>query len=311
MRTIMYDRSDPRGALSTVSTTRANPDTPIAPAQYIEFDSLECDEATPLGTEHWITRAQNLLIVRTKLQPHDPVVSRSPYEHVVILPGSSDRLRIESGGEGIDIEGVALAVVAPGMSTVEAEAPVDVVRLFDVRDTDVASRARNRDVYAQPDLRVTPVIPWPDPVQSEPIRAYHIDDYPPEPGRFGTMFRTSSFMINFIDPQWGPRDPEKLSPHHHDDFEQVSLAVEGTWTHHIRTPWTSRKSRWREDEHVVVGSPSIAIIPPPTVHTSEASGDHLNRLIDIFSPPRDDFSRQVGWVLNANDYPTRPGLDVS
>jgi len=49
-------------------------------------------------------------------------------------------------------------------------------------------------------------------------------------------------------------------------------------------------------------SPSLAIIPPTVIHTSDNLGSN-GRLVDIFSPPRLDLSSTPGLVINAADYP--------
>ena len=66
-------------------------------------------------------------------------------------------------------------------------------------------------------------------------------------------------------------------------------------------PWTTNRRTWRADDHQACGSPSLTVIPPPAVHTSQTVGSGVNQLVDIFSPPRTDFSRQPGWVLNAGE----------
>src|SRR5690606_28257944 len=131
--------------------------------------------------------------------------------------------------------------------------------------------------------------PWPEPRDGFRVRAYRLDA-PTLPGSKFRLYRTQHFMVSYFDPAVGPRDPRALSPHHHDDFEQCSLALRGRYVHHLRWPWSNDSTTWRPDEHTTVEAPSATIIPPPVIHTSQSLGDGENHLIDIFSPPRADFS---------------------
>ncbi|MGW6458214.1 hypothetical protein ACWF94_20265 [Streptomyces sp. NPDC055078] len=291
----MYTKDDPRAALSGPGATASG----IAVPEYHDYTLLPPDEP---GT--WISRAQNVVLAYTRptlgcrLGAFDLT-----HEQVLLLVHDSSGAEVTSGDETVTLRGQGLIVIPPGPGTVTALGEGDLVRLVQADEPGWAERARNAASYSAPHPRVTPLSPWPAPVGGDRLRVYPLADIPEDPHRFGRIFRTRAFMVNFLPPNAGPRDPSKMSPHHHDDFEQVSLAVAGEFVHHIRTPWTTDSRTWRDDDHQRVASPSVTVIPPPTVHTSAAVAAGLNQLIDVFSPPREDFSDQPGWVLNAKEYP--------
>jgi hypothetical protein len=189
----------------------------------------------------------------------------------------------------------------PGPSKITFPNGGRVVRLFSSRASDLAAKCANAASYEKPHANIPPFEPWPEPHGGYKIRVYSLD-VPKDPSRMGRIWRCTTLMINLTYLN-GPTDPDKVfPPHHHDDFEQGSLALAGTWTHYLRWPWTTEIKTWRNDVHAIVQSPSITVIPPPVIHTS-ASHAAENQLADIWAPPRLDFSMNKGWVLNADDYP--------
>lgn len=291
-----FDKSDPRSALKTEAKPLGTED--IAAPELIVFDDPDRTEVSAAGSRTWTARGQNFTLAYTELADGDSLVTADDRGYVLISPSVDARVSVRHGGEEVSLSGRGIVVVPPGESTVRAEGAAIVARMFDAFST-MQEQASNAASYATPHPRVAPTPQRPAP---SVLKAYPVTDYPPEPGRFGTIFRTNTVMVNFLDDTIGPRDPERLSPHHHDDFEQGSFTIAGQWQHHIRTPWTTKQSQWRDDDHFEVAGPSLTIIPPPTIHTSQGVGAGTNVMIDLFAPPRDDFAEK-GWVVNAEDYP--------
>ena len=297
----VFPTGDPRATLTAPPPASA---AAVAGADYVRF-TAPAEHQDALGAT-WIARAQNIVIVYSdvsdgwRAERHEQAD-----EYIVLLPDAATSATVVAAGETREVAGDSLTIVPPGDSRVTVHGAGQVVRVFTASSTDLAEAAVNADSYRLPHPAVAPLTPWPDPVGGPRIRSYGLD-VASQPGRFGRIWRSSAMMINLIQTD-GPRDTTRLSPHHHDDFEQCSLAVTGDFVHHLRWPWTSDLAEWREDDHEHLPAPSLAVIPPPAIHTTQSIGTGEHRLFDIFSPPRLDFSMKPGWVLNADEYPLPDG----
>ncbi len=299
----MYDQSDPRAALAPTPVARA-PAQPVsfAAAEYGRFYAEPPQEADEAGGS-WYFRGQNFVLHYMEAKPGARLDRiGQPDEYAVLLPDAVGAVAIESAGQTEHVAGRHLAFVPPGDSSVRVTEGGRIIRLLTTQSKDLVAKCSNCDAYREQHPNIPRFAAWPAPRDGYRIRTYPID-VPATPGRFGSIYRCSTLMINMLDIFTGPRDATKMSPHFHDDFEQCSLALEGSFIHYIRWPWTTNLNVWRDDDKEVCEAPSVAIIPPPAIHTSRAIGPGDNRLVDIFCPPRLDFSEKPGWVLNADDYP--------
>ncbi len=258
------------------------------------------------GSKHWITRAANFVVVVTEAK-EGAVLSRQkqPDEYMAIIAPVA-AASLEADGAKEQSTGDSFAIFPPGDSKITVTKPGTIARIFSNKADDLCAAAVNAAAYADGAPEVTPITPWPDPVGGFKLRHYKLTDYksPDSNPLKMRIFRSTNLMVDIFEPWTERRNESKLSPHSHEDFEQVSLGLKGGFAHHMRYPWTPDKATWREDEHeIYVSSPSVLVIPARVIHTSHDVGDGVTWLIDVFGPPRRDFSEKPGMVLNAKDYP--------
>jgi hypothetical protein len=303
-----YTLDDPRAKLAANAAAGAKPAASgFGPSSYAKFYEQQPQETGP-GVKTWLARGQNFIIAYSDAEPGAVLERKGQVdEYVLLLQERGHGAVIEANGETQTVDGFSIVMIPPGDSKITLTNGGKVTRLLTTRSKDLADKCSNAATYATPHPNIPPLVNWPDPPAGFKIRAYSLD-VPEEPGRFGQIWRCTTFMVNVFLPA-GPRAMDKLSPHHHDDFEQCSLCIGGAYDHYLRWPWTSNKADWRPDELEYCGNPSVAVIPARVVHTS-ASVDPVNPnlLVDIFSPPRVDFSKMPGWVLNADEYPAPEGV---
>lgn len=300
-----YGKDDARSALPTASAAPV-PDE-MADAEYVRLHEPDPDESFPGARIRW-ARGQNLVLGYGEIDATATVDFDEDEEHMLLLPDAGVSARITTRDETATTPGERVIVLPPGRVSVQMQGRGRFISL--VRSTStLAERAVNASSYATAHPNIPPFRAWPAPPEGYRVRVYDAT-VPPSAGSTFRIFRCTTMMVNYIDAKNGPRDRSRLSPHAHDDFEQYSLVLDGEYIHHLRWPWGTDANRWRDDDHERIGGPSLTVIPPPSIHTSEAIGEGRNHLVDIFSPPREDFSLMPGWVVNAADYPLPEGVSA-
>lgn len=256
----------------------------------------------------WITRAGNFAVCVSEVEA-GAVLSRenNPEEYMVILPPDGGAATIEAGGETIEARSDSLTIVPPGASTITVTSKGTIARIFSKASEDILALAINSETYADGAPELAPPDLWPDPYDGFKLRHYPLEQYAdPDGARIQPrVFRSTNMLVNLFAYYKTRRDVTALSPHWHDDFEQMSLTLKGTWIHHMRYNRGANLNEWWPDNDDEMATPSVMVIPARAIHTSRDVGEDgpESSLYDIFCPPRIDFASKKGFVINEDEYP--------
>jgi hypothetical protein len=297
----MYDKSDPRSKLFTAKRAQGAGST-ATPASYgLYYKDPPVDD--DVNGRAWYTRGQDLLVNYIEAEPGATFSRKDQIdEYMILVPDEDTPYEVSAMGETKQGPGHQVIIVPPGDSEIRLSKGGRIVRLFSTQSDDLNAKCANREVYETNDPNIPPFKPWPAPPSGYKLRIYDLWKER-QPGKFGPIWRCTTIMLNFPPPGDGPRDITKMSPHSHDDFDQCSLVLAGSFLHNMRWPWGLDKNDWRPDEFPITEAPSATIIPARVIHSSESLHRKGNRMADIFAPPRLDFSLQEGWIQNADEYP--------
>lgn len=294
-----FDESDPRAQLSTGGGS--NVAAHFGQISYAKFYETE-PQIREGGAATWVARGQHFVLAYSQLEAGAQLESLAQDdEHFMLLPDQA-AAKVIVNGEATALDGRQVLIIPPGDSQVTFPAGGRVARLFTSAAKDLVALSSNGAAYESPAPNLAPLTPWPEPIGGYRLRVYDLD-VDAGASRFGRIWRSRSLMVNYSYPRPGPRDVTKMSPHSHEDFEQGSLVIDGSFVHHTRWPWVTNMHAWRADEHEICAGPSLTVIPAQAIHTSHCVGREINQLVDVFAPPRMDFSAMPGWVLNADEYP--------
>lgn len=145
-------------------------------------------------------RAQNFITNYAQLETGAVLARRDqPDEYLVLISEPGMGVEIRTAEVFTEVWGPILAVVPPGASTVTALTNGPVVRTLTTRATDLLPLCHNAASYDNPKPNVAELSPWPEPTAGYRLRTYSLA-VADQPGRFGRIWRCTTFMINVTPP---------------------------------------------------------------------------------------------------------------
>lgn len=283
-----------------MSPTPAPSSPGVRPRSFAAFS--EYPALTIKGNRHRRMRAQNFIVEWVEAGAEAFEVE-STAEMLLVFPDVGAEISPVGQGPSVVVQNKgSVCVLAAGRSSVRLTSPGTCAVIASNRPDIDPATVLNNSAYAEPDVRIAPTG---RPFRRKPgaplVQVFVMAQVPaPADNPRLKMLQTDTLSINWVEYQ-GVRDRKALSPHSHSDLEQGSLAVAGNFIHHLRVNWGKDANLWRDDEHLAAPSPSLVVVPVDLVHTTEGVGDGHHLLLDLFSPPRQDFIAR-GWVHNAGDY---------
>lgn len=261
----------------------------------------EASDESSGGCRRWLVRSQNFVIEWIEAVHDGARIAIASDTEMMVLVLSSP-LTVECDSETRTASTRSVVIVEAGKATLEMQAGGRCAVLASHRSDLVERPVLNDALFEFPDARITAALPgfrrkgpW------SGIEVIAIDGFSaPSSNPRLKMLQSETLSINWVEYE-GPRDRRQLSPHSHANLEQGSLALEGTFVHHLREPWGKDANLWAADRHIEMGSPSLLVVPVDVIHTSEGIGGGTHLLVDVFSPPRRDFIAK-GWIHNADHY---------
>lgn len=253
------------------------------------------------GPRRWLARGQNFFVEWIEATTAGQRVRIASEFEIILLPLGA-AVALTSDTEEIEAPARSVCVIPAGILWITLASDSRCAVLCSSRSGPDAGVPLNSERYQAIDTRIVPSTPaWARREGGQKVDVFLVDEIkaPADSPRL-KMFQSSTMSINWAE-YGGPRNRRQLSPHSHASFEQGSLALAGEFVHHLRWPWAKDATQWREDAHERLGSPSLMVVPPEVIHTTEGVEDRHHLLIDVFSPPRRDFVEK-GWVANSGNY---------